>query len=174
MTFRKIMTSAVLAALLSAGGCVSSTKVESNRATDYTPNIKKLFILPNLGKTLITADGNETGHVLALLKAGFEGCGIIAAGYAVQALATPKAIDDAAPDAVLDIAWTKQTQQGYDNTVDYLVSLYDRHSKAVVWKASVQLSQHLKAAEELSYAITSRMQKDGLIGAACVTPKPTL
>ncbi|TWB75083.1 hypothetical protein FBZ87_104181 [Nitrospirillum amazonense] len=174
MTSRKILTAAAVAALLSVCGCVSSTKVESNRAADYTPNIKKLFILPNLGKTLITVDGNETGHVLALLKAGFEGCGITATGYAVQALATPKAIDDAAPDAVLDIAWTKQTQQGYDNTVDYLVSLYDRHGKAIVWKATIELNQHLKAAEELSYAITSRMQKDGLVGAACVTPKPNL
>ena len=158
--------------------CMASTgTINSNKSETYAGTTKKLLIVANMGNSLVIPRGNENGLFSSTMSDTLARCGTQTEYFAPN----PIAIKDVAgehirafgPDSILTINWQSERSGQYVHDIVYLVQLVDVKSKAVVWKASVNFSQHWNPAVTLAGIIIGRMKQDGLIDASCTVPQVT-
>lgn len=184
MNLGKSGAALALAMLLSVCACSSSSSVASNKSADYKGTLQKVLLVTKLDNTLhgpnLPVFGDEpasdTKNFIDLMKGGLENCGvqvqpIIAPPNVAAALTSSQSLSLQGADSLLYISWTKDQVAGAGHATDYLASLFDASSKAVVWKATITLHQRFNAPQELADTLISRMKQDQLINANCVSPK---
>jgi hypothetical protein len=166
------------ALMLLLAACMTSTgTINSNKSEVYASTTRKLFIVGNMGSSLIVPRGNENGLFSSTMSDTLASCGTQTEYFAPD----PLAIKDVAgerirkfgPDAILTINWQSERSGNYVHDIVFLLQLLDVKSNAVVWKASINFSQHWNPAVTLAGIIIGRMKQDGLIDASCTIPHVT-
>jgi hypothetical protein len=160
--------------LLSVGlaACVGSkATIQSNKAPDYHPQIKRLLLVTDLGLTPINRpDGDEEANFEAAVTESLSQCGITVQFRRHDALdlqnGDQRAIQTFAPDTLLTLA-PKATGAGRKI---YAGTIIDMAAKKPVWRSELDIQFAWFAGKTLAGSLIGRLKEDGILASSCPTP----
>ena len=168
----------VAALLLLVSACVNPTKITSNKAPGYSKELKRLFVMTDIGTEFGAAYGDSFARRMQVIA---KDCGAdLEISWVV-----PLELDSSrhvtkmkafSPDAVLHIRRNGGTKDQYGNLfhVIYDSRLIDMPINKAVWRSSTGFWRGGTAipiaerGEALAVDLTNKMKQDGLFGACKV------
>lgn len=168
----------VAALLLLVSACVNPTKITSNKAPGYSKELKRLFVITDIGAEYGAVYADTFGSKLQAIA---KDCGVELEISRV----VPLELDSSKhvtrmkafnPDAVLHIRRNGGTKDQYGNLfhVIYDSRLIDMPGNKAVWRSSTGFWRGGTAipiaerGEALAVDLTNKMKQDGLLGACKV------
>jgi len=162
------------------GACAPATRVQSNKAQDYTSEPKRVFVLTDVGSDF----GDEYAQAFQERLVGIaRDCGAVIEVSRINPLeldnsARTARMKDFNPDVVLSIfrAGGTRNQSGLFHVI-YDVRLQDVQSKKMVWRANFNfyrgggLIPVADRGRALAVDITNKMKEDGIVR-SCPVIKP--
>jgi hypothetical protein len=164
---------AILCILLLAA-CASNAIPETNKASDYTKQPKRLFVFETTSPQLAESSESFQSTMTKLLA----NCSV-AMDYASRTSEPSLAFGDQSgaanqtkaqitqfrPDAILAVTFTSIRSLGSKTiAVDYLLELTDQANRKPVWKATVK---GFSVGADLATRIVGRMTEEGILPPSC-------
>jgi hypothetical protein len=160
--------------ILWLAACTSNAILETNKASDYTKQPKRLFVFETTTPQLVESSADFQSTMTKLLG----NCGVamdygsrmsepsLAFGDRSEAENQTKAqITQFRPDAILAVTFTRISWRGSKTvSVDYLFELTDLPNRKPVWKATVK---GFSVGADLATRIVGRLTAEGILPPSC-------
>jgi hypothetical protein len=177
----RLATALLLSSLLAA--CASTASLRAVRAPEYSGDIRRLFVVANMGGGLANRDGDNARAFTEVFTSALDRCGVVAKAFLQppgvdlslnnDSLEKMKAaLGELKPDALLSINWhTRRFDTRGWNETTYLLQLQDAKTRATVWKAEATVTTHWYPAQVVAGAIIDRLRQDAMINPACAVKR---
>ncbi len=175
----RLLLIGAISALLAA--CAAPTQIATNKATSYTKEPRRIFVLTNVGSEFGSA---FNASFQQRLKAIAMDCGAemqiaVRSALELDEGIYTKMINAYRPDSVLTVHWTGggTKQNGILILAIYDVRLIDKSAGAVVWRANTTFSRGsplislADRGEAFAIDLTNKMKADQILR-SCQPIKP--
>jgi hypothetical protein len=160
-----------LFSIVSLAACASKYQIESIKSSSYDGQVKKLFIVADLGKAF---PDDTVQAVKTLTTSVFKSCGVAVDYENPDDLTLNNSVNAAyqafAPDSMLTIQWrSAEANEGVVISIDYRLTLTSEVSgRSEIWKADMHFEPSNDKVPAFVKALVGGLQSKGLVPAACL------